>query len=145
MYLLGSDALGQLIGRNRARPVFAWLETAKPTEHQIFASVVSFGVVGDSLEALEEPARGHWRRLHAAAQQQFEQLGNLIDVDMAIVRAWQGLRSLSLQRDAGGDVGVDERLVIATALARGYSLVAPPEAYLAALANQTTLTVIPIA
>ena len=111
MYLLSTAALGDLVSRDEARPVFGWLNANRPGATELFASVVSFGIVASSIEDLPKHDRGEWRRLLQEGRRRF-------------------------------DLGEDERLVIATAIARSLTLVSPARPYLDEICDRTTLTVV---
>ncbi len=147
MYLLSTPTLADLVGRDQARPVFDWLRQARPGATELFASVVSFGIVASSIEDLPKHERGDWRRLLQEGRRQFVEKGTIIDVDLPIVDTWaSALRGLSLLEEAEDgerfDLGEDERLVIATAIARSFTLVSPPRPYLEDLCDRTALTVV---
>ena len=147
MYLLSTQVLADLVSRDPDRKVFGWLARARPSGSELFASVISFGIVASSIEDLPKHGRGEWRRLLQEGRRPFLEQGTLIDVDLPIVDTWAAsLRGLQLlEADDGGEgaaLGDDERLVIATAIARRLTLVAPPEPYLDALCDRTALAVV---
>ncbi|MBU2137143.1 MAG: hypothetical protein KKA45_13205 [Alphaproteobacteria bacterium] len=136
---MSSEQLSAMASQDQARPIFAWLEIVKPGRG-LHASVVSFGVLADTVEALEPVRRQQWRPLLAAARRKLE--AQIIDIDMSIIEVWAPLRGMGLKHDDGEDVGADELMVIATAIARGYSLIASHEDFLDTLVAETTLTVV---
>lgn len=145
MYLLDTQQVMDLFSRNQERPIFKWLSQNRPGESDLFASVLSFGQIAHAIEGMEGPSRNQWRRLHQEGRRRFEELGGIINVDGAIVDVWhsdlRGDRLAGVQ-DAGGILGEDDRLIIATAIARGYALVTQFDAALAAIAERTTLILI---
>ena len=147
MYLLSTAALGDLVSRDEARPVFGWLNANRPGATELFASVVSFGIVASSIEDLPKHDRGEWRRLLQEGRRRFVEQGTLIDVDLPIIETWaSSLRGLEVMDQAEDgerfDLGEDERLVIATAIARSLTLVSPARPYLDEICDRTTLTVV---
>lgn len=142
MYLLGSDAFKDLASRDRSRAVFGWLAGARPGPSQLFASVISLGVLAFTIEQQPAPERDHWRRLLAEARRDFAGQGALIDIDAAIAAEWSRLRGLLLHYDDGEEVGDDELLVVATALARDLTLVARREGYHQEIADRTALQLV---
>lgn len=142
MYLLDTPVVLQLVSRNKDLPVFAWLESAKPDQDSVFVSVISMGQIQNDIEALGPQSRNHWRRLYQEGRQLLNDRHRLIEVDLAIVDVWQAeLRGAHLQdvEDAGESLGEDDRLVIATAIARGYTLVCEGSRTLSQIADRTTL------
>lgn len=142
MYLLSTDEFCDLASRDESRAIFPWLDRVKPGRHELFVSVISLGVVADTVEAEATLTRGHWRRLLSEARRQFAERGCLIDVDPSIVDFWAGLRGLGLNYDDGDQVGDDALLVVATAIARDLTLVARLERYLEEIADRTTLKLV---
>jgi len=145
MYLLDTQQVMDLFGRNEEKPIFAWLETAKPTDTDLFVSVVSLGQIAHAIEAMNGGQRNQWRRLFQEGRRRIEELGSVIDIDGAIVDVWQSdLRGDHLADIDGAeeDYGEDDRLIIATAIARNYALVSEGDRVLTEIAERTTLTLI---
>jgi len=148
MYLLGSQQVADLVSRDPARPIAEWLKTARPGRNDLFVSAISLGQVAHMIEAMPMSARQPWRRLMAAARRSWTNEGSIIDIDMSIVDIWaRELRGLDLEDEdtVSGDrfqLGEDDRLVIASAIARGYSLVTSRSELLEKVAQTTTLTIV---
>ncbi|MFG1393470.1 PIN domain-containing protein [Xanthobacter agilis] len=147
MYLLDTQQVMDLFSRDEARPIFQWLEETKPGKGDLFVSVISLGQIAHAIEDMSVSPRNHWRRLYQEGRRDFEEAGGVIDVDAAIVDVWQaGLRGDRLIDVAGAeeDLGEDDRLIFATAIARGYALVSSGSRQLQDIAERTTLTMIEI-
>lgn len=145
MYLLDTQLVMDLFGRNEEKPIFSWLETAKPTDADLFVSVVSLGQIAHTIEAMSGGQRNQWRRLFQEGRRRLEELGSVIEIDGAIVDVWQSdLRGDHLADIDGAeeDYGEDDRLIIATAIARNYALVTDGDRVLIEIAERTTLTLI---
>lgn len=146
MYLLGSQQVADLFSRDKARPIFAWLDRTQPGASDLFVSVVSLGMLANMVESLDPTERGSWRRLLASGRRSFAKAGGIVDVDLAAVDVWAGqLRGVDLTDEdpVSGErflLGEDERLVIATAIARKYSLVTRSTPLLEEICSLTTLT-----
>ena len=143
MYLLDTQQVMDLFSRDRTRPVFQWLGTAEPGRNDLFVSVLSLGQIAAAIEAMEPAPRNHWRRLYQEGRRSLLEAGSIIDVDAAIVDVWQSdLRGERLASIDGADdtMGEDDRLIFATAIARGYALVTEGSALLREIAARTTLT-----
>jgi len=145
MYLLDTQQVMDLFGRNQDKPIFAWLDKARPAETDLFVSVLSLGQIAHAIEDMGSTQRNQWRRLFQEGRRKLEELGSVIDVDGAIVDVWQS----DLRGDRIGDIvgvedgyGEDDRLIISTAIARGYALVTEGDRVLAEIAERTTLTLI---
>ena len=72
-----------------------------------------------------------------------EEAGSLIYVDLPIVDAWQANLRGDLLADIDGtdeDLAEDDRLIIATAIARNYTLVTAAALVIEAIARRTSLT-----
>ncbi|WP_041926895.1 PIN domain-containing protein [Methylocystis sp. SC2] len=147
MYLLDTQQVMDLFSRDAARPVFQWLEETRPGKSDLFVSVISLGQIAHAIEDMGVTQRNHWRRLYQEGRRDFEQSGGVIDVDAAIVDVWQaGLRGDRLidVPDADDELGEDDRLIFATAIARGYALVTNGSRQLQDIAERTTLSMIEI-
>ena len=145
MYLLDSQQVMDLLSRDRTRPVFEWLAEAKPRQTDLFVSIISLGQIADTIEEMAPNERNHWRRLLQEGRRDFEEQGSLIDVDAAIVDAWQaGLRGRHLGDipDADEELGEDDRLIVATAIARDYALVTYGSPVFSEIAQRTSLTLV---
>ncbi len=148
MYLLGSQELADLVSGEEGRPIFNWLGVAEPREDDLFVSVISLGLVAQMIEALPGIDREPWRRVLARGRRALEERGSVIDVDMTIVDVWasslrgEPLVEIDPETNIEYDLGEDERLVIATAIARNYSLVTKRTEPLDAIASRTTLTIV---
>ncbi len=145
MYLLDTQQVMDLLSRDKARPVFQWLEKIKPARSSLFASVLSLGQIAHAIEDMAAASRNHWRRLYQEGQRSLEDSGSIIDVDAGIVDVWQAdLRGNRLAGvdNANNSLGEDDRLILATAIARGYALVTQASPLLQEIAARTTLTLI---
>jgi predicted nucleic acid-binding protein len=148
MYLLGSQEVADLISRDPARPIVGWLSEMRLGQNDLFVSAISLGQVAHMVDNLEQPDRDQWRRLLARGRRSFETLGSILPIDMSVVDAWaSSLRGLALIDDdpmswVRFPLGEDDRLIIATAIARGYSLVTRRTPALDEIARRTTLTII---
>ena len=145
MYLLDSQQAMDLLSRDDKRPIFEWLQEAKPRQNDLFVSVLSLGQIAQTIEQMPPRDRNHWRRLLQEGRRAFEEQGSVVDVDMAIVEAWQAnLRGTNLAdiADAGEALGEDDRLIIATAIARNYALVTSGSPVFSELAARTSLTIV---
>lgn len=148
MYLLGSQELADLVSGEEGRPIFNWLDAAEPGEDDLFVSVISLGLVAQMIESLPIVDREPWRRVLARGRRALEERGSVIDVDMAIVDVWasslrgEPLVEVDPETSIEYDLGEDERLVVATAIARNYSLVTRRTEPLDAIASRTTLTIV---
>jgi hypothetical protein len=92
---------------------------------------------------MEVANRNQWRRLYQAGSRDLEDAGSVIDVDSGIVDVWQAnLRGdrLGDLADADDGLGEDDRLIFATAIARGYALVTVGSRLLLEIAKRTTMT-----
>ncbi len=145
MYLLDTQQVMDLMSRNQQRPIFAWLDATAPAQNDLFVSVLSLGQIPHAIEAMDSARRNDWRRLYQEGRRQFEEFGSVINIDDAIVDVWQA----SLRGDRIGDIegadeelGEDDRLIIATAIARGYALVTAGDRILEQIAERTTLTLV---
>ena len=145
MYLLDTQQLMDLFGRNKDKLIFSWIEMAKPTDAELFVSVVSFGQIAHAIEVMSGGQRSHWRRLFQEGRRRLEELGSVIEIDGAIIDVWQSaLRGYHLADIVGAEeeYGEDDRLIIATAIARNYALVTEGDRVLAEISDHTTLTLI---
>jgi predicted nucleic acid-binding protein len=145
MYLLDTQEVMDLFSRDTARPIFRWLDETHPRRTDLFVSVLSIGQIAQAIEDMDEPPRNHWRRLCQQGRRSFEDAGGVIGIDAGIVEVWQAnLRShrLSNIADAEERLGEDDRLIIATAISRGYTLVTTGDQLLREIAARTTLTTI---
>jgi len=145
MYLLDSQQVMDLFSRDQTRQIFRWLNTAQPGRTEMFVSVLSLGQIAGAIEDMDAVPRNHWRRLYQEGRRIFDDAGGIIDVDGAIVDVWQAnLRGNRLSDIPGADdqLGEDDRLIFATAIARGYALVTEASPILSAIAQRTTLTTI---
>ena len=145
MYLLDSQQAMDLLSRDDKRPIFEWLRDAQPRQNDLFVSVISLGQIAQTIEQMSPRDRNHWRRLLQEGRRAFEEQGSVVDVDMAIVEAWQAnLRGPNLADIADADeaLGEDDRLIIATAIARNYALVTSGSPVFSELAARTSLTIV---
>jgi predicted nucleic acid-binding protein len=145
MYLLDTQTLFQLFSRDNTQPVFAWLGETRPGPDDLFLSVVSLGQMGHTIELMPPSERQIWRRLLQEGRREFEDDGGVINVDFAVVDIWQSeLRGNLLDPVAGAAdlLGEDDRLVLATAIARGFTLVTPHHPVIEALTGHTSLTAV---
>jgi predicted nucleic acid-binding protein len=143
MYLLDTQQVMDLFSRDATRPIFHWLEGSKPRRTDLFVSVISLGQIAQAIEDMDAAKRNHWRRLHQAGSRDLENAGSVIDVDAGIVEVWQAnLRGdrLGDLADADDELGEDDRLIFATAIARGYALVTAGSRLLLEIAERTTMT-----
>jgi predicted nucleic acid-binding protein len=145
MYLLDTQQVMDLFSRDQARHIFRWLDEAKPGRSELFVSVLSLGQIADAIEGIDVAARNHWRRLYQEGRRSLAEAGSVIDVDAFVVDVWQAnLRGSRLGdiADADEELGEDDRLIFATAIARGYALVTEGSRILAEIVQRTTLTTI---
>jgi predicted nucleic acid-binding protein len=145
MYLLDSQQVLDLFSRDSTRAIFQWINDTKPGEADLFVSVISLGQIAHTIDDLPPPERNHWRRLYNEGRRDFLERGGVIDVDGGIVDVWQSqLRGSRLDhiKDAAEELGEDDRLVVATAIQRGYSLVTRKSLVLQEITKITTLTLI---
>lgn len=143
MYLLDTQLVMDLLSLDQGRPIFVWLRENRPAETDLFVSVISLGQIAHAIEGMEPGPRNHWRRLLREGRRKLEGLASVIEVDGTIVDVWSSdLRGDNLQDVDGADesLGEDDRLVIATAIARGYSLVTAGDRVLTEIAGRTSLT-----
>ena len=145
MYLLDTQQVMDLLSRDQARAVFQWLKESKPGQNDLFVSVLSLGQIAHAIEDMAAAPRNHWRRLYREGRRRLEDAGSIIDVDTGIVDTWQAdLRGsrLAAINDADDYLGEDDRLIFATAIARGYALVTQGSPLLREIAARTTLTLV---
>ncbi len=145
MYLLDTQQVMDLFSRDRARPIFKWLDATKPGESDLFVSVLSLGQIAHAIEDMAAVQRNHWRRLYQEGRRSLENAGSVINVDPGIVDVWhanlRGARLADID-DADEEWGEDDRLIFATAIARSYALVTRGSRLLRDIAARTTLTMI---
>lgn len=145
MYLLDTQQVMDLFSRDQARPVFQWLKETKPGKNDLFVSVLSLGQIAYAIEDMAAAPRNHWRRLYQEGRRNLEDAGSIIDIDAGIVDIWQAsLRSDRLAgiNDANDELGEDDLLIFATAIARGYAFVSKSSLLLQEIATRTTLILI---
>lgn len=145
MYLLDTQHVMDLFSLDQARRVFHWLEKTKPGRNDLLVSVLSLGQIAYAIEDMAAGSRNHWRRLYQVGRRRLEDTDSIINVDSGIVDIWQAdLRGnrLSGIGDADDLLGEDDRLIFATAIARGYALVTQGSPLLQEIAVRTTLTLI---
>jgi predicted nucleic acid-binding protein len=143
--MLNTQCFTDLASRDPDRTITRWLAETRPAGSELFVSVVSLGIVSASIEHLPAAERGAWRRLLAEARRTLLERRALLQVDLDVVDAWSTLRDLEIFEDDGdgpAPVGEDERLVIATAIARDLTLVAARVGYLDVIADATTLKLV---
>ena len=148
MYMLASQELADLASRDPEKAIARWLHRLNLGARDVFVSVISLGILASSIEDLPRQRRDEWRRLLAEARRTFQDTGGILDVDLRVVDIWATqLKAIELfeVNHVSGDtrpLGEDERLVIATAIAHGHTLVSRPRAYLDEICENTTLTVV---
>ena len=145
MYLLDTQILMDLLSKDQSRAVFNWLGTVKPGRNDLFISVLSLGQIAHAIEDMEPADRNHWRRLLQEGRRLFEDAGGVIDVDAAVVDVWRAnLRGCLLSdiETADEDLGEDDRLIIASAIARGYTLVTESTRAITEIVERTSLTTV---
>jgi len=145
MYLLDSQQVMDLLSRDESRQIFDWLAEAKPKQTDLFVSIISLGQIADTIEQLPASERNHWRRLLQEGRREFQEAGSLVDVDAAVVDAWQAnLRGQHLAdiENADEDLGEDDRLIVATAIARNYTLVTAGSPVFSQIAERTSLAIV---
>lgn len=145
MYLIDTQQVMDLFSRDMARPIFKWLEVNKPGRSDLFVSVLSLGQIAHAIEDMAAAQRNHWRRLYQEGRRDLGNAGSLIDVDQGIMDVWQAnLRGARLDDIEGAreELGEDDRLIFATAIARSYALVTRGSRLLQDIAARTTLTTI---
>jgi predicted nucleic acid-binding protein len=145
MYLLDSQQVMDLLSRDKDRAIFRWIEQTEPARGDLFVSVLSLGQVAATIERMLPTQRNHWRRLLQEGRRELEEAGSIVDVDMPIVEAWQSnLRGdlLGDIEDAHEDLAEDDRLIVATAIARNYTLVTESSRVIDEIARRTSLTTV---
>lgn len=145
MYLLDSQQAMDLLSRDHSRAVFRWLREAEPRQNDLFVSVLSMGQIAQTIEGMAQSGRNHWRRLLQEGRRAFEEAGSIVSVDMAIVEIWQhDLRGAAIADipHADDELGEDDRLIIATAIARNCALVTTGSPIFAELLKRTSLTLV---
>jgi predicted nucleic acid-binding protein len=145
MYLLDTQPLMDVLSRDHSRRVFDWIDMARPQESDLFVSVISLAQIAHFIEGMETSKRNQWRRLLQEGRNEFETRGSVVNVDAAIVDVWQAsLRgdNLAAVEGAAEELGEDDRLIIATALARGFTFVTPESEIIDAIAERTALATI---
>jgi predicted nucleic acid-binding protein len=148
MYLVDSQEFADLASRDQGRAISSWLKATRPGRLELFVSALSIGIVAQTIEDLPQTERGHWRRLLSEARRSFIENGAVIPVDLQIVDTWaSSLRGVDLfyEDESSGyrePLGEDTRLVLATAIARGLTLVSRSAAHLDVVCERTTLTVV---
>lgn len=144
MYLLDSQQVMDLLSRDAGRAIFRWIDATKPGRNDLFVSVLSLGQIADTIEHMAPGQRNHWRRLLQEGRRELEEAGSLIDIDMPIVDAWQTNLRGELLADIDGaqeDLPEDDRLIVATAIARNYTLVTASAEVIDKIAERTSLTI----
>jgi predicted nucleic acid-binding protein len=144
MYLLNSQVVFDLFSRDENRPIFQWLSESVRDVRQLFVSVISLGQIAHAIEDLPPQDRNNWRRLVQEGRRVLKVRGSLIDIDMDFVDVWESsLRGNRLVdvADAEEQLGEDDRLIIATAIARNYVLVTPGSRLIEEIAERTTLAI----
>ncbi|WP_102325718.1 PIN domain-containing protein [Komagataeibacter saccharivorans] len=145
MYLLDSQQVMDLLSRDQNRQIFQWLAEANPKKSDLFVSIISLGQIADTIERMAARERNHWRRLLQEGRRQFQEAGSLVDVDAAVVDAWQSnLRGQHLAdiENADEELGEDDRLIVATAIARNYTLVTAGSPVFSQIVERTSLTIV---
>lgn len=145
MYLLDTQQVMDLFSRDQTRSIFGWLRETTPGKTDLFVSVLSLGQIAHAIDDMAPTERNQWRRLMQEGQRQFVEAGGVIDVDASIVDVWQSsLRGDRLSHIANADeeLGEDDRLILATAIARSYTLVTEESETLRGIAAHTTLAII---
>jgi|GEM_PF-1396138 len=145
MYLLDTQIVLDMFSRDQTRPVFQWLAEDPGNPKQIFVSIISLGQISNTIEDTPPVLRNNWRRLVQEGQRQLQDQGCLIDVTSEIVEVWQanlrGNRMVDIE-GAEESLGEDDRLIIATAIARNYTLVSRDSRLLTEIGVRTTLATI---
>lgn len=134
-----------LFSRDETRPIFLWLNEVRPQKSQLFASVISLGQIAQAIENMDPPGRNQWRRLYQEGRRSLEETGGIIDVDVSIVDAWHAnLRGSLLDdiSDSDDELGEDDRLILATAIARGYALVCVGSSVFTTISQRTPLAIV---
>lgn len=125
-YLLGTRAFVDLM-RRMPGPVKDWADGLDTSTEYLYVSVISIGQVRAEIEAkpASDANKALWQAHFQDAIRRFRQ--HTVEVDLAIANRWAALLPLDLGRlDAKAgvvSVAADSRLVLATAMARNYTLV----------------------
>lgn len=122
-YLLSTEALLDFIAKYPNGPVARWA-TSVPQQN-INISVIS---VAQAEIAINELPPGDPNRAPLTTNLEFvtaiaESEDRLRNVDRTAAGRWAAIAPLNLARKAGGALGTDTRMVVATALARDLTLV----------------------
>jgi predicted nucleic acid-binding protein len=147
MYLLDTQQAMDFLSRDHERSVFRWISETKPGRNDLFVSVLSIGQIAHAIELMLPVDRNHWRRLLQEGRRNLDAIGSILDVDMTIVEVWQAsLRGENLIDipEAENELGEDDRLILATAIARNYSLVTEGSRVIEEISARTTLTVVEV-
>ena len=123
-YLLSTEALLDFIEKYPEGAVATW--AARVPQPYINISVIS---VAQAELAISELPRGDANRNPLTVNLEWvtsiaESEDRLRDFDHAAARRWAVIAPLTLTRKAGKPLGSDTRMVVATALARDFTLVA---------------------
>ncbi len=138
-YLLGTEALIDF-ARRTDNPVWRWLRAIPVSRFQgaFHASVVSFGQWRSTIDnnrSIDAAIRHTWNTAYAALRREFvSPEGRLLGVDAETAEVWARLRELELEyldprSGTRGKLAQDDRLIVATALARDLVLVERHQPY----------------
>lgn len=111
-----------LFSRDVERPLFRWFEQFKPGEHDLFISVISLGQIAYGIKKMDPAERNNWRRVYNEGRRELEKSGRVVGVGALIVDVRQASfrdSRLKVMAGAGNRLGEDDRVILATAIARG--------------------------
>lgn len=123
-YLLSTEALLDFIAKYPGGPVATWATTIP--QKYINISVISVAQAEIAIDELlpndpnRQPLTTNLENVKTIAASE----DRLRNVDSAAAGRWAVITPLSLRRTAGGELGTDTRMVVATALALDFILVA---------------------
>lgn len=126
MYLLDTRVFQDLVrGDSDAdcTAVREFIARAEQRRQRVGASVISVAMLRYDIALLDPgPYRDNWERRLGFALNNFVRTGALYEVDSRTADIWASLKAMPLTDGEGDELGDDERLVIATALAHSLRL-----------------------
>ncbi|MFC3326071.1 type II toxin-antitoxin system VapC family toxin [Mesorhizobium cantuariense] len=144
MYLLDTQALTDLVSGSE-NAIRDRVERAEMQDHDVKASVVSFGLLKARILAMSDPsARDVWERRFEVARRKMRASGDLLEVSEATAMEFAFLYGLDLFRsNAAGQaipLGDGDLLVLATAISEGFTLLTnDAQGYAEAIRNRGLL------
>jgi hypothetical protein len=130
-YLISGNALMQLCLEGTT-PASAWAEDKPAADLRL--SLIGVGMARAWVYALEPGRRRAWAlALEHRINEMQQDSGRPLPLDERVMSAWAEIRAVKLEQDMRGergrtvleDIGQDQRLEIATAVAYGLALVDP--------------------